>query len=145
MVDFAIELALSAIHDCASILLESASYILAELPKITIPESFRLQILDRCHSALGTRHDILSVLDGMDDRAGPGLTSTEILVNMKRILAWIQDEFTAFHLVVKALEIKSNQDPEVSTAYILVAGSVTNILNAYDRARSLVDSVSTGE
>lgn len=145
MVDFAIELALSAIHDCASILLESASYMLAELPSLTIPDSFRLQILDRCHSALGTRHDILSVLDEMDDRAGSGLTSTEILVNMKRVLAWIQDELTAFHPVVKALEIKSSQDPEVSTAYILVAESVTNILTAYNRARSLVDSVSTGE
>jgi hypothetical protein len=45
------------------------------------------------------------------------------------------------HQLVMALESGSKQDPACRLAYVLVAESATNILNAFNRTRAAADSM----
>ena len=51
------------------------------------------------------------------------------------------DDITRMHHRVKALESASKQDPACAFAYVQVAESATNILNAFNRTRAAADSL----
>jgi hypothetical protein len=130
--------ALTAIYDCTPIILANASYILAELPNERLPEPLRQYITGQCDALLSTRHDLMTELAEIEDQRDPGV----ILARMKRMIAWLEEDLSALYLDITELQEFSNKNPETAPAYILVAESATNILNAFQRAKTAVDSIS---
>jgi indole-3-glycerol phosphate synthase len=130
--------ALTAIYDCSPIILANASYILAELPNERLPEPLRQYLAGQCEALLSTRHDLMTELAEIEDLRDADV----ILARMKRAIAWLEEDLSALHLDITELQEFSNKNPETAPAYILVAESATNILNAFQRAKTAVDSIS---
>ena len=133
--------AFTAIYDCTPIILANASYILAELPNEQLPEPLRQYITGQCDALLSTRHDLMSELAEIEDQLDSGVNPGVILERMKRAITWLEEDLSALHLDIAELQEFSNKNPAAAPAYILVAESATNILNAFHRAKTAVDSI----
>jgi hypothetical protein len=87
-----------------------------------------------CRALIGTKHDVISELFELDDLLRPaGASSSEIAFRLNRIIRWLWEDVSRMHEFVMALDSAKKQNPAFAPAYVLVAESATNILNAFKR------------
>jgi len=124
------------------IMLETASYIQAELPHVQISDELQSQAKEVTDALIGTKHDVISELFELDDllRATPP-SSSEIASRLNRIIRWLWEDVSRMHELVMALDSAKKQDPAFALAYVLVAESAANVLNAFNRTRAAADCV----
>lgn len=132
--------ALSAIRDCALIMLENATYVQRELPNIEISDPLRSQTAEICYAMVGTKHDIISELFEIDELLKSDAASAVISSRLARSLRWLWEDISVLHEVVMALREESRKNKSLTLALILVEESAANILNAFNCAKAAVDA-----
>jgi len=138
----AVQEALSAIRDCALIMLENASYVQRELPNVVIADALRSQTAEVCDAMVGTKHDIISELFEIDELLKSDAKSAIISSRLARSIRWLWEDISRLDQVVMALRANSQKDETFTLALILVEESAANILNAFNRAKAAVDAAS---
>ena len=126
-------MALGAARDCAHVMLSNAAYIQRELPGLELSAALRAPVESICSRLVGTKHDILTELHELQGTAGGCENPSEIVQIVTKILQWIQQDISELHEVVIALEKASEHDQGVTLAYLLVAESAVNIIEASGR------------
>jgi hypothetical protein len=139
----AVQEALSAIRDCALIMLENASYVQRELPNVVIADPLRSQTAEVCDAMVGTKHDIISELFEIDELLKLDAESTIISSRLARSIRWLWEDISRLHQVVMALRADSQKDENYTLALILVEESAANILNAFNHAKAAVDAAAS--
>ncbi len=137
----AVHAVMTEAHSCALVMLESASFIQSEMANVQMNDALRTQTEQVCTALIGTKHDIITELDELDELLGSEASATVISSRVNLIVEWLRDDITRMHQLVMALESASKQYPECMDAYILVTESTTNILNAINRTRAAADSL----
>ena len=135
----AVKAALSAIRDCALIMLENASYVQRELPNVVIADPLRSQTAEVCDAIVGTKHDIISELFEIDELLKSDAESAIISSRLARSIRWLWEDISRLHQVVMALRADSQKDRNYTLALILVEESAANIVNTFNRAKAAVD------
>jgi hypothetical protein len=97
MADPKFDEAVSALRDCAFVLVENAAYILDELPNVQANEPLRRQIIEACQRLIATKHDIFSELVDLQDILESGKDSGDTQVVLKRCLAWVREDIDELH------------------------------------------------
>ena len=139
----AVQEALSAIRDCALIMLENASYVQRELPNVVIADPLRSQTTEVCDAMVGTKHDIISELFEIGELLKSDAESALISSRLARSIRWLWEDILRLHGVVMALRADSQKDRNYTLALILVEESAANILNAFNRAKAAVDAATS--
>jgi hypothetical protein len=140
MNESAIHEVMRAARDCAMIMLESANYIQSELPKVQISEALQSQAEKVCSALTSTKHEVISELFELGDLLRPaGASSSEIASRLNRIIRWLWEDVSRMHELVMALDSAKKQNPAFALAYVLIAESATNILNAFNRTTAAAD------
>ena len=139
----AVQEALSAIRDCALIMLANASYVQRELPNVVIADPLRSQTAEVCDAMVGTKHDIISELFEIDELLKSDTESAIISSRLARSITSLWEDISRLHQVVMALRAESQRDKNYTLALILVEESAANILNAFNRAKAAVDAASS--
>ncbi len=137
----AVQEALSAIRDCALIMLENASYVQRELPNVVIADALRSQTAEVCDAMVGTKHDIISELFEIDELLKLDAKLAVISSRLTRNIRWLWEDLSRLHQLVMALRSDSKKNENHTLALILVEESAANILNAFNRAKAAVDAV----
>ncbi len=141
MKEFAVHAVMTEARNCALVMLESANYIQGELDNVRMNDTLRAQTEQVCTALVGTKHDIISELLELDEFLGSETSVSLICSRVNRIVQWFRDDITRMHQLVLALKSASKQDPACRGAYILVAESATNVLNAFNRTKTATDSL----
>jgi hypothetical protein len=141
MNDSAVHAVSTEARNCALVMLQNANYIQSELADIGMNEALREQIKQVCIALVSTKHDITSELFELDELLGSDASASVIRSRVNRIVQGLRDGIIQMHQLVMALESASKQDPACGLAYVLVAESATNILNAFNRTRAAGDSL----
>ena len=139
----AVQEALSAIRDCALIMLENASYVQRELPNVVVADPLKSQTAEVCDAMVGTKHDIISELSEIDELLKSDAESPIISSRLARSIRWLWEGISRLHEVVMALRADSQKDKNYTLALILVEESAANILNAFNRAKAAVDAAAS--
>ena len=128
-------------RSCALVMLESASHIQSELANVRMNDALRTQTEQVCTALIGTKHDIITEVDELDELLGSEASASDIRSKANLLVEWLRDDITKIHQLVMALESASKQDPACIDAYVLVTESTTNILNAIARTRAAADTL----
>jgi len=139
----AVLVAISAIRDCALIMLENASYIQRELPNVETRESLRLQTAEVCESMVGTKHDIISELFEIDELLKSKIDWAAVSSRIDRLIRWLWEDISKMHQVVMALREDSQKNQNHTLLLILVQESTANIFNAFNCAKTAVDALAS--
>ncbi len=128
-----LEAFLSAASACAHSMLESATYIEDELPKLALPEPFQGRISAVCSVLVGTKHDIVTEVGELYELMGLGEPpeSSTVQRRVERIVRWLGDDMPKLHAVVKGLEEAVATQGVIGSAYILVAESAVNVYRSF--------------
>ncbi|HVP79756.1 MAG TPA: hypothetical protein VMV04_17870 [Thermodesulfobacteriota bacterium] len=137
----AVQEVLSAIRDCALVMLDNASYIQRELPNVEIADPLKSQTTEVCDALVGTKHDIISELFEIHDLLESDAESAVISYRLTRSIRWLSEDISRLHQVVMALRADSQKNESHTLALILVEESAANILSAFNRAKAAVDAV----
>jgi hypothetical protein len=135
--------AISAIRDCALIMLENASYIQRELPNVEMLEALRLQTAEVCESMVGTKHDVISELFEIDELLKLKTNWAVVSPRIDRVIRWLWEDISKMHQVVMALLEDSQKNESHTLSLILVQESAANIINAFNCARAAVDALAS--
>jgi len=135
--------AISAIRDCALIMLENASYIQHELPNVEMLEVLRLQTAEVCESMMGTKHDVISELFEIDRLLESKTDLALVLSRIDRVLRWLWEDISKMHQVVMALREDSHKNENHTLAEVLIQESAANILTAFNCAKAAVDPLTS--
>ena len=135
--------AISAIRDCALIMLENASYIQRELPNVEMLEVLRLQTAEVCESMIGTKHDVISELFEIEELLESKTDWAVVSSRIDRIIEWLWEDISKMHQVVMALLEDSQKNESHTLSLILVQESAANIINAFNCARAAVDALAS--
>ena len=141
MNESAVHAVMTEARSCALVMLESASFIQSEQANVQMDDALRTQTEQVCTALIGTKHDIITELDELDELLGSEASGAEVGSRVNLIAKWLQDDITRMHQLVMALESASKQDPACILAYVMVTESTTNILNAINRTRAAADSL----
>ena len=139
----AVHEALSAIRDCALIMLENAAYVQRELRNVVIADPLRSQTAEVCDAIVGTKHDIISELFEIDELLKSDAESAIISFRLARCIRWLWENISRLDQVVMALRANSQKDRNYTLALILVEESAANILNAFNRAKAAFDAAAS--
>ena len=123
---------------CAHAMLENATYIEKELGSLDISESLRVAIREVCSGLNGTKHDVVHELGEIADLLG-SLKSEVVPDRVSRIMAWLSEDVSKLHALVKSLDALAKEDKRIGVAYLLVAESATNILHRFTEAGDAAD------
>jgi hypothetical protein len=136
----AIHEVMSAARDCAMIMLETANYVKAELPNVPMDEALQSEAEKVCGALIGTKHDVISELFELGDLLRPaGAASSEIASRLNRVIRWLGEDVSRMQELVMALDSAKKQNSDFALAYVLVAESATNIINAFNRTKAAAD------
>jgi len=128
-------------RSCALVIMESASFIQSELANVRMNDGLRTQTEQVCAGLIGTKHDIITELDELDELIDSEASASDIRSKVNILVQWLQDDITRMHQLVTALESAYKQDPECRDAYVLVTESTTNILKAITRTKAAADTL----
>ena len=119
-----------AARHCAMCMLENAAYIQKEQANVRISDEMCRKISELCSSMIGTKHDVINELFELDDLLAQGATTSRILQKIDMIIRWMVNDIRPLHSIVMTLQNESEQDNTFARAYLLVAESAVNILQA---------------
>ena len=135
--------AISAIRDCALIMLENASYIQRELPNVEMHEVLRSRTVQICESMVGTKHDVISEIFEIDDLLTSKTDWAAVTSRIERLIRWLWEDISKMHQLVMALREDSQKNQNNTLSLILVQESATNIINACICAKAAVDELAS--
>ena len=135
--------AISAIRDCALIMLENASYIQRELPNVEMREVLKSQTVEVCESMVGTKHDVISELFEIDELLKSKTNWAVVSSRIDRLIRWLWDDISKMHQLVMALREDSQKNENYTLSLVLVQESAANIVNAFNRAKAAVDALAS--
>jgi len=121
----------SAARDCAMQMFQNATYIQGELPNVEMPDELRARTEHVCTELIGTKHDVISELSGLDELLGAQDSEKDVRSRVNRIITWMGLDIGMVHELVSALHSASKEDPDYAVAFMLVAESGANILKAF--------------
>lgn len=128
----------TAARECAMQTMLNAAYIQRALPTIEVPKEIHDEIESLCETLIGTKHDIMTEVFELDESA-TNSAAVSALPQVQRILRWIADTRGEIDRVVRSLQSKAREKPELFLAALLVTESGTNILNASNAAENAAD------
>ena len=141
MNESAVHAVMTEARSCALVMLESAIFIQSELANVQMNDALRTQTEQVCTALIGTKHDIITEVDELDELLGSEASASAINSRVNLIVEWLRDDITRMHQLVMALKSASKQDSECILAYVLVTESTTNILKAITRTKAAADSL----
>jgi hypothetical protein len=127
---------MSAARRCAFAMLENATYIQRELPRVTLDADLRAQAVRVCEQLIGTKHDILSEVDELDAVLAHGGSPEEIAKYRERIVRWLGEDVADLHELVLAVHAAEKRDPAFGTASVLITESAANIVRAFSDVKA---------
>lgn len=133
--------AISAIRDCALIMLENATYIQRELPNVEMYDALRSQTAEVCESMVGTKQDVISELFEIDDLVKSKTDWSVVSSRIDRLIRWLWEDISKMHNVVMALRKDSKKNQNHALSLVLVQESAANIVNAFNSAKGAVDEL----
>lgn len=122
---------LAAARHCAMEMVGNAEYIRKELPRVELPPGLEETLVDACDQLVSAKFDTISDLSDLDDLLGTGPVSPEVLAKASRILGHLDNEVLSLHPAVMALREAAEEDSRYHLAFLLVAESAVNLLNAH--------------
>ena len=128
-------------RNCALVMFESAAFIQSELANVRMNDALRMQTEKVCTALIGTKHDIITELDELDELLDSETSASVIHSWFDLIMGWFWDDIDRMHQLVTALQSANTQDPECGSACVLLAESATSIINAYNSARAAANSL----
>lgn len=131
----AVVAAMTEARRCAMVMMESAGFIRAELPDVTMSDALRARTEELCDTLVATKHDLVSELAEMEELLDSGTAASALRGRVERILGWMRDDITRMHELVTALDSGRRNHPAYALAYILVAESAVYVLEAYEDTR----------
>ena len=134
---------ISAIRDCALIMLENASYIQRELPNVEMSEALRSQTAEVCESMVGTKHDVISEIFKIDELLESKTDWAVVSSRTDRLIRWLWEDILKMHHMVMALREDSQKNQNHRLALVLVEESAANIVNAFNCAKAAVDALAS--
>ena len=120
-------------------MLENASYMQRELPNVPIDDSLRRAAEDMCSQLVGTKHDITTEIDELDELLERQPSREEVARYVERIVRWLRDDMAQMHEVVTALDAAAQRDATYTRAFVLISESAANILSAFNETRAAAD------
>jgi adenosine deaminase len=135
--------AISAIRDCALIMLENASYIQRELPNVEMSEALRSQTAEVCESMVGTKHDVISEIFEIDELLKSKTEWAVVSSRTDRLIRWLWEDILKMNQVVMALREDSQKNQNHRLSLVLVQESAANIVNAFNCAKAAVDALAS--
>ena len=141
MNESAVHAVITEARSCALVMLERATFIQSELANVQMNDALRKQTEQVCTALIGTKHDIITEVDELDELLSSKASASVIRSRVNLIVEWLRDDITQIHKLVMDLKSASKQDPACILALVLVAESTTNILNAITRTRAAADSL----
>ena len=133
--------AMDAIRDCALVMMENASYIQQELPRVEMSEALRSRTAEVCESMVGTKHDVISELFELDELLQPEGDQAEVSSRIDRVIAWLWEDISKMHQLVLDLRDESGENEDFTLALVLVQESAANIINAFNRAKAAAEAL----
>jgi len=123
-------------------MMSNADYIMKELPNINLPDELGNKLSNICEGLVGTKHDIINELDDLSTAISSSEEIThDIKTRINRIIRWIADDLPEIHELVMELQTLSKSEPAYGLAFMLVAESAVNILNAFNEAAAEAELV----
>ena len=131
----------------------NVAYLRRELPNVTLPaeDKARLEwVLDEFDSLL---YDLRNEAHNLEDKLGmhpgeapndPGLVNPDPRVALGFLREWPMKAFHGLHAVAQGLNATAQEDPGVGPAFVLVAESAANMLNAYSGLQNVLGRIETG-
>ena len=116
----------------------NAAYIQWQMPTVEVPDEIRAEIESLCETLIGTKHDIMTEVFELDEAASDS-AAVSALPQVQRIMRWIADTRGEIDRLVRSLQSKAREKPELFLAALLVTESGTNILNASNTAENAAD------
>jgi len=141
MNEFTVHAVMTEARSCALVMLESASFIQSELANVQMNDALRTQTEQVCTALIGTKHDIITEVDELDELLDSEASASGIRSKVNLLVQWLQDDITRMHQLVMALESASKQDPACMLACVLVTESTTNILKAITRTKAAANTL----
>jgi hypothetical protein len=127
---------MSAARTCAFVLLENAIYMQRELPGLALDEARRARLEGLCEDLVGTKHDILTEVDELDELLTSDATEEVIATRVERIVRWLGEDVARLHEDVEDLALARETDPGCTAACVLVTESAANIVRAFRDVRA---------
>jgi inactivated superfamily I helicase len=131
---------LTKARNCVTVLLENATYVQGQLADVQMNSALHAQTEQVCAALIGTAHDIGSELFELDELLGPE-HAVVIRSRADRMVRWFQEDATRMHQLVLALKSARLHGQASEAAYVLVAESAANVLDAFSRTKAAVDSL----
>lgn len=129
---------------------QNVDYILINLPSLTILHTERLNIERTCEEFKSAVYDVRKEIRNLEDKLGlhpdedpfdPGINNPDPYVTMNFIDKWLCTRIYTMHQTVQHLEKLSMDTGASNSAYVLVAESAVNILNAYSAIKESLGSI----
>jgi len=118
------------------VMLDNATYIRRELPKLQLDDALRAHTERICSGLIGTHDDIVSEVAELDALPTTTPGATEVGSYIERIVRWLSDDIAQLHELVLALEAANQRDASFGAAYVLVTESAANIVGMFNRAKA---------
>ena len=129
---------------------ENINYIRNELPSLSISHTDQLRVDNLCEQFRSALYDVRKEIRNLEDKLGlrrsedpfdSNINNSDPLVTMGFIERWLWTEIEVMHQSVLHLDKLSKDDHALGGAYLLVAESAANILNAYSTVRKSLGSI----
>jgi len=126
-------------------IVSNVAYIRRELPQLQLSDDLRSKAEEVCSTLIDTYHDLVdSLLSDLDEllnvEAPVPLPIDSVRVVLDQMIRCFQAGIDMMHELVTALETAKETEPSCVEAYVLVAESAANILNAYERTAEAMDA-----
>ena len=109
----------------------NAQYIRKELPRVALPPGLAEILGDACDELISAKFDTIPALSGLDVLRGAGNVAPDVSTGAARILHRLDEAAVCLHPVVMMLQEEVKRDARYQPAFLLVAESAVNSLNAH--------------
>jgi hypothetical protein len=121
----------AAARHCAMEMAGNALYIRNELPRVALPPGVEEILNDACDELVSAKFDLFSDLSDLDDLLGTDPVHPAVLPKATHILEQLDAAAVLLQSVVMMLREAAAEDSRYHLAFLLVAESAVNMLNAH--------------
>lgn len=125
---------LAEARNCAMQMMENGSYILKELPSLTMPDDLREKLDALCASLIGTKHDVIHEIFEIDELLTTTPESPSIARSIERVRHWILGEVDSFNGGVAQVQEAVQEGIADPSLQLLLMESGLNILKTIPTA-----------